>query len=944
MADQLTEEQIAEFREAFALFDKDGTGTISVRSGPVDPEEQKKARELKEQADRLLKEAEAERARVEGRNARMRPPESAAGLVGRCVRTEGDDEDGLEAPHAVALEGVDVDVCVVDSACRTTVSQRYRNTFGAPLEVIYRFPVPPGAGVSRLRITLPDGTVLPGRVEERQQAKQQYRDAVSQGRSAFLVDREHAQTLCLSVGMVMPGEAVSVELQLVAALDPDGSDGLRYVLPTVLCPRYAPSQPNENQPDQGDDGVRDDLAAATYTLGFDLRADVAGGVAGIESPTHALTTKADGAVTLRERTVLDGDLVVIVRRKLEQDSAGWTQGRAALLRFVVPPPAEPTPPPEELVFIIDRSGSMHGGCIDRARSALQLMLRSVPALKGTGINVVSFGSQFKQLFSTCREYDDDCLAVAAKEVAGMGADMGGTEILKPLRAVMQQPPSGSRRRCVFLITDGQVSNTEDVIAFVRECCASGAQRFFSLGIGSGVCHRLIEGTAQEGRGAYEFAAGTERLEAKVMRLMRAAISPPTAARIEFEGTANVLAQSPPDLYAANGGGEVRAVVLCRGPVKAVRAALVAEAGGQELAAARLAPLHADEGALLEPLAVHSLSLSGAVSMKRAVELGVDWQVLVPGTAMIAVRPEQVAQPGTVPELCTVPLHSVREKEMRSTAKDLLQKGGTLADAGAGGQLGTVMRSLGQNPTAAELQDMINEVDADGNGTIDFPEFLTLMARKMHDTDSEEEIREAFKVFDTDGSGFISAAELRNVMTNLGEKLTDEEIDEMVREADVDGGGSGAPCDCPRCCPPPSAPAADSYLPLVPLQGAVGSWQPSAELAAALHMQLADLSSPPADAGCGAVEWATALCAAYLAGRCAATRDEWEFMREKAVGWLRSRLGPKTDQVLSAAARAVGTSAPGPSTAFAAPPKPCKRAGAPPGQINYDEFVKMMLSK
>lgn len=78
-----------------------------------------------------------------------------------------------------------------------------------------------------------------------------------------------------------------------------------------------------------------------------------------------------------------------------------------------------------------------------------------------------------------------------------------------------------------------------------------------------------------------------------------------------------------------------------------------------------------------------------------------------------------------------------------------------------------MRSLGQNPTEAELQDMINEVDADGNGTIDFPEFLSLMARKMKDTDTEEQLIEAFKVFDRDGNGLISAAELRHVMTNLG---------------------------------------------------------------------------------------------------------------------------------------------------------------------------------
>lgn len=104
------------------------------------------------------------------------------------------------------------------------------------------------------------------------------------------------------------------------------------------------------------------------------------------------------------------------------------------------------------------------------------------------------------------------------------------------------------------------------------------------------------------------------------------------------------------------------------------------------------------------------------------------------------------------------------------------------------ELGAVMRALGQNPTETELQDMIMEIDNDPNGQIDFNEFCSMMAKQMRETDTEEEMREAFKIFDRDGDGFISPAELRFVMINLGEKVTDEEIDEMIREADFDGDG------------------------------------------------------------------------------------------------------------------------------------------------------------
>ncbi|XP_066336426.1 calmodulin-like isoform X2 [Miscanthus floridulus] len=106
------------------------------------------------------------------------------------------------------------------------------------------------------------------------------------------------------------------------------------------------------------------------------------------------------------------------------------------------------------------------------------------------------------------------------------------------------------------------------------------------------------------------------------------------------------------------------------------------------------------------------------------------------------------------------------------------------------ELGTVMRSLGQSPTEEELQGMVDEVDADGSGAIDFQEFLTLLARQMREANGadEDELREAFRVFDQDQNGFISRDELRHVLQNLGEKLSDEELAEMLREADSDGDG------------------------------------------------------------------------------------------------------------------------------------------------------------
>ena len=102
------------------------------------------------------------------------------------------------------------------------------------------------------------------------------------------------------------------------------------------------------------------------------------------------------------------------------------------------------------------------------------------------------------------------------------------------------------------------------------------------------------------------------------------------------------------------------------------------------------------------------------------------------------------------------------------------------------ELGTCMRSLGKNPTEEELQDMINEVDVDGNGSLDFFEFLMLMTN--HLSSSEDDIKEAFRVFDADGNGMISAEELKSMLLSTGEETNEEEIEEMIRSIDADDDG------------------------------------------------------------------------------------------------------------------------------------------------------------
>ncbi|CAL1280490.1 unnamed protein product [Larinioides sclopetarius] len=137
------------------------------------------------------------------------------------------------------------------------------------------------------------------------------------------------------------------------------------------------------------------------------------------------------------------------------------------------------------------------------------------------------------------------------------------------------------------------------------------------------------------------------------------------------------------------------------------------------------------------------------------------------------------------------------EELSKEQVEMLKKAFDMFDKDKKGSINTnmvatILRTLGQTFVESELRELILEIDVDGSGELEFDEFLALTSKFLVEEDAEamqEELREAFRMYDKEGNGYINVADLREILRALDDKLTEDELDEMIAEIDTDGSGT-----------------------------------------------------------------------------------------------------------------------------------------------------------
>jgi hypothetical protein len=453
-------------------------------------------------------------------------------------------EPGDWQPQYLPRVSLKAHATILSSAARTTLTQTFVNPSSRVIkEIFYNFPLYDGVSVVGLECKV-GSRLLYSKVKTKSQADADYQNAVAQQQTAAVMDHTSMNDVfVIRLGNVPAHGKIDVDITFVGELKQDSqTDGIRYTLPSKIAPRYGTTM-SYSQTQLSPLGVPASLQGMSITVDVQMEKSLV--IRELESISHRVKvslgrvsstpetstfepSQASASVIPQhnDAVLLEQDFVVLIKADgLNTPSALLERhptipNQCALMATLVPKfnlrPASP-----EVVFVIDRSGSMQPK-IPTLKSALRVFLKSLPV--GICFNICSFGTHYSFMWPTSQVYDASSLNQALEFVDTVCGDMGGTEMKRAVVATVENRLN-FKDLDILILTDGQIFDQDQLFNFVREKAADNTARFFSLGIGEAASHSLIEGIARAGNGFCQSVTEYEELDRKIVRMLKGALTP-----------------------------------------------------------------------------------------------------------------------------------------------------------------------------------------------------------------------------------------------------------------------------------------------------------------------------------------------------------------------------------------------------------------------------------
>lgn len=464
------------------------------------------------------------------------------------------------------LKHTDIHARVAGMSALYTVTQTFENPFDEPIDAVYVFPLGDEAAVTRYSITIGDRTIA-GEIETKEQARKTYEEAKAKGHTAALLEQEKRNIFKQKIANIAPHEQIAVQMQYQELL---GYDDGQYeiVAPLVVGPRYLPEGASGVSARRAGDAPRPgttsipyaDATVAGSTVSFSADIDAGVPVLGVTSPSHQLAVQEIAPTKRRVTLATDGELPnrdLIVRYKTagDQTIVGLLAHRPGgdqkgYFTLVVQPKATYKTgdiTPREVMIVVDTSGSMNGQPLAQASALASVLIDSLgPA---DVFNVMAFSGGTNAMEPQPIAGDDRGKAEGKAFLSSLSAG-GGTEMGPAMAKALETKPGNDRVRLVYFLTDGFVGNDDMIVSAAKSNL--GANRIFSIGIGSAPNRALLNQIAQVGRGFASYLNLAENAaDVGADIVARTAHPYLTDIKIEWNGLAvgSVTPAAIPDVYA-----------------------------------------------------------------------------------------------------------------------------------------------------------------------------------------------------------------------------------------------------------------------------------------------------------------------------------------------------------------------------------------------------------